>query len=793
MVAASSTAAAQTSPIAPRTEQEWVVRSIIERIWRIAAVQPVDGGAPAVLVTTLAASPAAFAVTVGSAAPVKVPVTGHLWDARSYVELARLALGARTAAVPSRTDDGEGVRLLEALLAPSLALLLDEDRRLSVEIRKPAPAAAAHERAALLLAVMACRDGAGVFTDERPALSRMTAHLAVAAALRGAAGPGPAGATADAVLLALVGRERDAVAAAEALSVESSPSPQRAWARVVQLRATGNWRRLPWPGRATPLERLEYGRALATRLGDPRLVSWLDEVREPAALSWTRIALADGFSVETGHRFVMAGFALEIEELARARREHRGPGAAPDAIATLLVTPARPADALRVLDWPLWANAAERHLAARAVDLHRYHRDLLGQRQRATEVLKEIDESLAGLRLLAPVQALLHDDTTVRSAALDASAALVRADPHLLPPAAWHVLAARHAGAAARLPLADAWFSPWMPDGTLLRPIERSMQPRKEPQPPTPTLERYHAMAPSEAWVSWTLAWRHAIGAPPVAEARRRLAPLLDYDARPLRWMMRDLSPAPAEAIALATSMCELDVDHCVRLATLHLIDGDDVEAAAEYERWFWRASDRVRASNNVRWLVGYLYDAGQVDRAVKIAEAAAAVGSAAGLEVHGELLERQDRLADAEAIFARIAERYDSPRFLGVYYLRRGRSGGGSLDRTRGVGLLKERLPYGLEPAVTDGPSPTDGVTVEPFGWRAAGAGLQKGDVIVGMHGYRVRTWWQIWTFSRLTFDDAVSFVVWRDGRYQTVTGRLGQQTLGGAPTNYKAPASTR
>ncbi|MGD9905894.1 MAG: hypothetical protein AB7U83_20670, partial [Vicinamibacterales bacterium] len=436
-------------------------------------------------------------------------------------------------------------------------------------------------------------------------------------------------------------------------------------------------------------------------------------------------------------------------------------------------------------------GTAERHLVARAFAAFRHVRDKLGRRQRADEIRTALVATLTGLRLFPVLQALIADQEADRTAALGAAAALLRAEPHQLPPAIWHALAVANRRQAVRMPSADAWFTPWTPDGTILRPIERALRPRVDTTP-VPTIERLHAQAPSETWVAWTLAWRLANGAPTVADARRQFGGVLDYDVRPHRWMLSDLQPSAAESVALATATCEIDVDSCSQLAGLHLRDGRDAEAAVEYERWFWRSANRVRAAGDVLWLVRYLFDTGQAERAAKVAAAAGAVGSNSGLQAQAEAFERQGRDADAEAVLLGLAERYDNHAPLGAYYLRRARRSGDAADRVRGVGLLRTALPRGLEPPPLEGPPPADGVTFTTFGERAARAGLQKDDVIVGMHGYRVRSTQQTWTFTRLTFDDAVTFVVWRDGRYQTVHGRLGQQTLGADLRNYAPPAAT-
>ncbi len=78
--------------------------------------------------------------------------------------------------------------------------------------------ARAHEGAALVLGAFALRESAGFFSDVRWTLNRMTAHLAMAAALRGADEP----ASIDGALAEVTLRRPDAASDARARSARPS-------------------------------------------------------------------------------------------------------------------------------------------------------------------------------------------------------------------------------------------------------------------------------------------------------------------------------------------------------------------------------------------------------------------------------------------------------------------------------------------------------------------------------------------------------------------------------------------
>lgn len=787
----------QSSPTAPRTEQEWIVATIVERLWQLR--EPIASVPPppvALGVTTLAASPAVFSVALDGVPQQTLRIETHLWDARNYAGLAAVITGARPLATGGSNPDQDAstaLASLDALTAPDLDVLLAEDRRVSAALRGRGASASTHERAALLLGAMVLREGAGVFTDERPALSRMTAHLAVAQVLRGARRPGPAGVVAEAIVHAGVGRERDARAAVEPFHTDGQPAVLSAWARAIDLRVTGNWRALAWPTRATPLERLEYGRALRHRIGDARLLTWLERSGEEPSGRWARIALAFSYSVGAGQWFGELGLAAELAEATQVWREYRNRTGDPDALAAGLAEAGAhsPDRAFRVLDWPLWAGSAERHLAARVES--RYRSEWMLGRKEILEALPGRLETAFGRQRLWPAVRLLLDDAGARAAA-PAAAELLRTSPDAFAPEAWHAIATRIARStgAGSARTAAVWFTPWEPSGTVMRPRERSLRDGLRPPPPIPMIERYHQQAPSDPWIAWSLVWWRPPGNPSLVTIRAAYGRLLEYDVTTLRSLFDSVPGTVEELTAIATAMCELDVDQCVRLAEHHRRHGDDLEAAIEFERWFWRASNRVAAANGARWLVHYLLDAHETARATDIAEAAAGIGSATGLDTLAELLERQGRVADAAAIYARMATRYPDSDLPAIALFRRARRAGDTAERDRAVTLLRRRFPRGLEEVPAGQAAPTDGIRFRTFGRRAERAGLRPDDVIVGIDGHRVRSPAQAFVLLRSATEAAATFTVWREGRYQTVVATLGQREFGVVPTTYRpAPAT--
>ncbi len=186
---------------------------------------------------------------------------------------------------------------------------------------------------------------------------------------------------------------------------------------------------------------------------------------------------------------------------------------------------------------------------------------------------------------------------------------------------------------------------------------------------------------------------------------------------------------------------CELSGFECVALGNELAEARRDPEAAASYERAFADLSvDEVAVANSSGWLVNYYFRTQQFEKAVALAERIEGTGAASGLATAAYLYERLDRSGAAEDLYARIASRYDDPsQLLGFYYRsavvrRRSEYEKKWRDASSGV------FPDGLEPESAGDAKPERGVIVVKDSELSKQAGLQAGDIIVALEGFRVK-----------------------------------------------------
>ncbi|HEU4778893.1 MAG TPA: hypothetical protein VFS58_03345, partial [Steroidobacteraceae bacterium] len=212
--------------------------------------------------------------------------------------------------------------LLQASTAQLFAASDEVSKGLKQNLRNPR----AHEAAAVILAAFGLQEAAGYLTDHRWVMNRMTAHLAVAAALRRGTPMSVDGQLASATLAALAGRQAMALETIARLGDPQGDSPRAAWQRALLMRIKQDWRVLNKPATATRLEKLEYLRARRSVVNDRRAGLELEQLNEPDAADFARIVQSFPRGVEDGNQFVADGIVRELKALAHLhQREFERP------------------------------------------------------------------------------------------------------------------------------------------------------------------------------------------------------------------------------------------------------------------------------------------------------------------------------------------------------------------------------------------------------------------------------------------------------------------------------------
>ena len=715
---------------------------------------------------------AAFAADRAARAVPQIPEVP--WEPDAFLVMARAAFGDAAKV----SIDNDIVEIYPALIAMDVPTLIESSKTVSSLLAANMHNAHAHESAALVLGAFALREAADWFTDVRWSLNRMTAHLAVAKALRQGDQRSPDGALANVILLSLANHQARALAELGKLGIGTPPEPLNAWIRALHIRITQDWRALPQPAATSRLEKLEYFRARRATVRRERAMPVLEQLAEPVAVDFARIAQDSGVNVEDSHELITPALELELEEAARAYQRLNGrpmPELLPEALnhrAPRLIN-AEP----RVLPWGAWAEFYQRHIAMNMSMVDSFVRHGLDDHDRADEWKRSFEARLGELTMF-PVGTLRwtkgSEGTEADMKYLREIISLTAKAPELVPVRAWQFaeMGSRYEPVPKLMPVGEDWFKRPTPQVPFEAGVRRGA---------AEDVESLLSTAPHDMLLLIAMAEGDP-NAAAVKHARGLLEYHHDYDLRAIDTSVKYLNTGTQDLLSLQRKACAISPRDCMAMAsTLLYWINDEPAAAREYERAFADPDlDAIARANESGWLVSYYHRTKQIDKAVALAERVVRTGSAAGFDTHGRLSERLGILDKAEEDFMANVQAYnDKSGLLGFYY-RRVEVDKHEAYRARWAHWLAEVFPDGLQPEPTTMiGAPQKGVFVYKDSPYSRKYGVRTGDIIVGLEGWRVDNAEQYFAINDFKDDPAVKITLWR-GQLVTIEAKSPTRLLG-------------
>jgi tetratricopeptide (TPR) repeat protein len=768
------------------TEQLSIVKDITAAIANMGAVLHADGIASAPAVRQVPRGEgmlARFEVVPQGRGPIHVDITDHIWAPAAYLPAAVEAAGTG----PSCVDSPPAI--LDVLLEPSRDVIQRENARVSARLRENMRCADAHAEAALLIGSLALREAASVFNDPRRLMSRMSAHLAMTDAL----GLPPGNITrrvAGIVLYTLVGRQRTALDALDALEATGVSSPVSSWIRALRTRNTLDWRIVHDLNHASLLEQLQVIRAADASLGE-RTLEFIDAIRRPADVpDWGRLIMQGNPSVEAGNRFADAAVALELREAAEARKAY-APAVVLDSPEALVAElKVEPVDgpvgrdgSVWVIDWPMWAAIAERHLmnTINARDTHVGYS--LALPDQAKDFRERVAQRFSGLRLYPFLAIMLAPTREEARPAMAASVAVLRAHPELVTHWMWKSVLMKEtwAGLPAPIPRLESWFTPAFPSGTVFdvntRPWAANLTAQFTPEGIAP----YRQAAPYArqlAYVSLGPDYEKA----PAAALKREFAEMAAFNLSFAVRIAKALKEDPEAYLGAMEQVVRLGPEHLRDVAEYYVQQNRLAEARRTYERWFAIAGNELAIAGSAEWMVRDYFERGEFVKANAVANRAADTGSGSGLLTRARLYDWIGNPRAAEQYYRRAYERYDAPGYLLGFLLRQHRSGEEVDTLTWKVfpgGITRLSLPTLKDP-------PTSGVEVTGVEKLGERCNVHVHDIVVAVDGIRVQNLAQYYSAKTNSLDPVMHLVIWRDLKYSEVSGPLRYGGLWGDVTNY-------
>jgi len=310
-------------------------------------------------------------------------------------------------------------------------------------------------------------------------------------------------------------------------------------------------------------------------------------------------------------------------------------------------------------------------------------------------------------------------------------------------------------------PRPDTWYTPGLPPGTAYR-FQTRVEYIPEVRLASPAeAQRYYDLAPWQYSVAKHLYQVRSGGRPDAAVFKEVLGRFLEYNHRAMQDYAALVKDNPAEYIAVLRHLAEQNPGHYLELGKYLANRHMDKEAVEAYENAIKFQADAVWVSNNCEWLVDYYADHGNVARATEIAKFAAEVYSRTGLETMAFLMERLNKLPEAEDHFQKLAERYNDGRPLSSFYSR---------QSLKAIGA--PAFPAGSRD-VSLGDfqgAPKSGVLVQEAGEALRESGVKSSEIIVALDGKRVDSFEDFLSIRALSESDGMDVIVFGEGKYRAV-----------------------
>ncbi len=723
---------------------------------------------------------------------VELNVDGPIWSPEVYQPVAAALAEKVGLDVQNSGDTVEDTALLSALTDGAATTIEKQNQELSQTLSGNYNSTVLHQEAAELLGAFALRHHSVHFYNVELPLCQMTAHLAFAQLFAAGHSPGVNGQLAEAMLYTLMNNQATALARLD--RIKSDDRAVNAWTRSLRARLTGDYRIVARYTNATPIERVAWFGAYSESASPER--AWL-VMRTHAGESteFERIAQATGYSVGTGNDLLRVALPLEMQELQEVYELSNGKKLTEGGVVTALNQLPGPGFSgekgrtaeVRIIGWGQWAALLQQQLCdAISCDFDCLERKL-GVPDNALEFRKKADAQFGGLRLYPFVRILDCLSTAEYHSAMDAAGKEALAEPHLVPGYSlinlW--LKVPYSDGYQPVPYAtlESWCKHDPPPGTAYDMYARLHHGLLTLGPGAPQIVAgFHELAPYDRQVNSRMMKLAYQNRPATEQAAAYFAPILDFDEGAMRIMAGTVQDQPEQYTEWVSKAAALDPGLWFTLGDYHLDRGDEDKAAEFFEKGRLAEVDPLISASYASWCVKYYLKHNAKEKARAVADAAAEVYSASGLEAKAWFLEATGDYAGAFDWYAKIEQRYGDSIYL-IEFCNRYKN---KTHDTRFDAALKSRMakffPKGIEKASFQDfrSPPVDGAVFGAENEAMQRVGLNRGDVVVAVNGIRVRNMVQYAYGRGITGTNDMTLVVWQNGRYSEIAANPPEHRFG-------------
>lgn len=779
-------------------ESAWIVNGITQEIaeWCLLSTGGSSKGTTDLLkslrveVTPASANHSSWLVTATVQGRQRVsmalPLKEHVWSPAMYAGWAQAlrtswkTTNAAENGAPSIPD------LPTRLLEPNTATLVSTSRELGQALARHPGTTRLHEQAALLLGTFALREAAGSFTDVRPSLARMTAHLALGLVTTRDQNT-PERTLSQAILLSLLDLQNEALA-----EIQRLPPGLEAWHRSLTLRNTNDWRIMEAIPTLTVLEEIELGRALLNARDVRAFVEHWQSSACKDLPDWRRIGTTGDLGLGAGDLLTSRWMEVETNGLAETWKQLGNQDVPAGQWVPLLNAPPVPTGSTsgrgrpfrEILGWDAWAGFHQRHLCHAMERTRHFLLEKWGVANATARFEEETLRQFAGLRLLPFVTLRTATDARQYEESLSQCARLCWEAPEAVTTRNWWSLRQRlrfpPPTVFPEAPRPAAWFHPELPPGTLLEVAQRLDTLDPLAARPRAYWKQQASKAPFNHKILHLLAQKEAGGSPGLDTLRHTYAPILGYHLGAMREVGEQLRDQPHDYLEHMTRVCQLAPDESIWLGEYLVERGLVEQAAFVFRAAHQRAVDRVLWSNHNAWLVNHLYETGQTDEAVAIAREGAGLATARGLETMARLMERLTRWEEALEHFQALATRHGE-RGLLLLFLHRQSHASPAVAAALGE-EVSATFPGGMKEVVLGefDEAPQAGVIIGSSNPLTEHHDMRAGEIIVALDGTLVENLEQYELIRSRNLEAALQLIIWTGTEYRELEVTAPARQLG-------------